>query len=280
MWASCRVPRAILLVGFVAALQGCAAATVNYADPSGPRYAAAGPSRSGDPDTLRIVTFNVKWGRHVNEVLALLRQEGPLRDPDVLLLQEMDEAGTRVIAETLGLGYVYYPATLHPVTRRDFGNAVLSRFPIEEDRKVVLPHVARIRHTIRAAVGATLRVGTRRLRVYSVHIATFVNNGPRARRAQLTAVLADADAYPTVLIGGDFNSETVPEIALAWGYSWPTRHLPHTTSFWTMDHMLLKGLELANTSAVGLVREVHGASDHKPVWARVVLQNEQAASSH
>jgi endonuclease/exonuclease/phosphatase (EEP) superfamily protein YafD len=271
------VSRTILLVALAAALAACAAATVNYTDSAGPRYAASAPPWSGDPDTLTVVAFNVKFAEHVSAVIGLLREPGPLRDPDVLLLQEMDERGTREIADSLGFSYVYYPATLHPVTKRDFGNAILSRFPIEEDRKIVLPHLARFRHTLRAAVGATIRVGTRRLRVYSVQIATFVGNGPHQRREQLAAVLADADAYSTVLVGGDFNSETVPEIALARGYTWPTRYLPHTVAFWTLDHLLLKGLALADSSATGLVREIHGASDHKPVWARVVLPEDRTA---
>jgi len=118
------------------------------------------------------------------------------------------------------------------------------------------------------------------VRVYSVHLATMVGNGPNDRRDQLRTVLADADSFPTVLIGGDFNSETVPEIALPRGYLWPTRDLPHTDSFWTLDHVLLKGLTLAAPPAVGLVREIHGASDHKPVWARVVLPEERTALVH
>lgn len=266
--------RTCLLLVCAAALQGCAAATVNYTDPAGPRYAASGASTAGDPDTLRVVAFNVKYGQHLNIVLALLRQEGPLHEADVLLLQEMDGPGTRKIAEALGFAYVYYPSTRFPVTRRDFGNAILSRFPIEEDRKIVLPHLGRFHHNLRTAVGATIRVGTRRLRVYNVHIATFVGNGPQARREQLAAVLADAEGYPNVLIGGDFNSGTVPGIALARGYTWPTRYMAHTSSIWTMDHLLLKGLALARADAFGMVREIHGASDHKPVWARIVLQSE------
>ena len=273
------MPRSILLVAVAAVLQGCASAQVNYIDPAGPRYAAAAPARQDDPDTLSVVAFNVKFGEHVGQVIALLREAGPLHEPDVLLLQEMDEAGTRAVADAMGYAYVYYPATLYPATRRDFGNAVLSRFPIEDDRKIVLPHLARFRHTLRAAVGATIRVGTRRLRVYSVHIATFAANGPRARREQLAAILADAAAYPVVLLGGDFNSETVPEVAQAEGYLWPTRYLPHTEFIWTLDHVLLKGLTLGAPPAVGMVREIHGASDHKPVWARVVLPPNGAVSS-
>jgi endonuclease/exonuclease/phosphatase family metal-dependent hydrolase len=273
------VHRALRLALFAATLQGCAAATVNYTDPAGPRYAAAGPSRSDEPDTLKIVSFNVKFAEHVDSVIVLLREPGPLRDVDVLLLQEMDETGSRRIAEALGFSYVYYPSTLHPLTKRDFGNAIVSRYLIQDDRKIVMPHLARFRHTLRTAVGATIRVGRRSLRVYSVHIATMIANGPQARREQFAAVLADAEPYPMVVIGGDFNSPSVPDISLARGYTWPTRHLPHTESFWTMDHLLLKGVALSGAKAFGLVREIHGASDHKPVWARVVLRDELAASS-
>ena len=269
--ASCSVPRAVLAVAVAAFAVGCASAGVNYTDPAGPRYAAAVPSPAPGSDTLTVVAFNLHFAEHVDRALALFRQEGPLHGPDVLLLQEMDEDGTRELAESLGYGYVYYPSTLHPVTKRDFGNAVLSRFPLEDDRKILLPHLARVRRTLRAAVGATVVVGTRRVRVYSIHLSTFVANGPRARREQLAAVLADADRYPVVVLGGDFNSETVPEIALSHGYVWPTRRLPHTDFIWTLDHLLLRGLSLAPGAAVGLVRDNLGASDHKPVWARVLL---------
>jgi endonuclease/exonuclease/phosphatase family metal-dependent hydrolase len=272
------VRRTISLVVLAAALGGCAA-VVNYTDPAGPRYAAVAPSRPDAPDTLSVVAFNVELGRRVDEVVRLLRASGPLHHPDVLLLQEMDETGTRAIADSLGYGYVYYPATLSPATRRDFGNAVLSRFPIVEDEKVVLPHLGRFRHSLRAAVGATIVVGSRRLRVYSIHFGTLLNTGPGARRDQLATVLADADRYPVVLMGGDFNSGSVAELALGRGYEWPTRHFPHTDFIWTLDHMLLKGLSLAAPQAIGLVRDIHGASDHKPIWALVVLPGEGVAGS-
>ncbi len=272
------MPRAIRVVVVAAALQACASAGLNYTDPAGPRYAAPSAAPPASTDTLTVVAFNLHYALRVDRAVALFRREGPLRDADVVLLQEMDEAGTRLLADSLGLVYVYYPATRHPVTRRDLGNAVLSRFPIEEDRKVVLPHLARGRRTIRAAVGATLVVGTRRVRVYSVHLDTFIGNGPRARREQLAAVLADAEPYPLVVLGGDFNSETVPEIALARGYVWPTRRLPHTELIWTFDHVLLKGLDPGAAPAAGVVRDVNGASDHKPVWARVALPAEGAGA--
>lgn len=253
-----------------ALLTGCATA-LNYTDPAGPRFGAGAATVAHDADTLKIVVFNVAYARHVDRAVALVRKDHALRHPDIVLLQEMDEAGAHAFADSLGFGYVYFPSTLHPATNRDFGNAVLSRYPIENERKIILPFLARWRHTQRAAVGATIVVGGRRVRVYSVHFATFIGNGPSSRRAQLEAVLADADSFPVVVIGGDFNSATVPEMALGRGFSWPTRHLGRTEWLWSMDHILLKGLALAQGLSSGLVREDFGASDHTPVWARIVV---------
>ena len=254
----------------LALLTSCAT-TRNYSDPGGPRYAGDPRSVAAEADTLKIVAFNVEYSYHVERAVKLINWSNALRSPDILLLQEMDEAGVKAIADSLGFGYVYFPATLHPVTGRDFGNAVVSRYPIEAGRKLILPFLARWRRTMRAAVGATIRVGDRRIRVYSVHLSTFIGNGPTERRAQLAAVLADADSFPIVVMGGDFNSGTVPEMALERGFTWPTRGLGHTESMWSMDHILLKGIALTSRAATGLVLENGGASDHKPVWARVVL---------
>jgi endonuclease/exonuclease/phosphatase family metal-dependent hydrolase len=218
-----------------------------------------------------VVSFNLQYGKRVQEATDLLRREPRLREADVMLLQEMDARGTARIAAALGYAWVYYPATRHPKTGRDFGNAVLSRLPIESDRKVILPHLARIGRTQRVAVGATLRWGDRSLRVYSLHLATFTGNGPKARRQQLEAVLADADSFDYVVVGGDFNSESLPKAAASLGYSWPTRKLPPTSIAGTIDHFLTQGLTLADSASMGVIPKIKDISDHKPIWARLVI---------
>ncbi len=262
--------RVALLLAF-GLLAACSAARFNYTDPVGPRYAGGELAAARPGDTLKIVAFNIEYALHVDRAIVLIRGTGVLRDADVLLLQEMDEIGAATIATALGMRYVYYPSVRHPATQRDFGCAILSRWPISDDRKIILPHLARPNRTQRTAVGATIHVGARAGRIYRLHHATMIDNGPRARREQLAAVLADARAYPLVVIGGDFNSGSVAEIALPQGYEWPTYELGRTRAFWDMDHVLLKGLVVPADSAAGLVRRVQGASDHKPVWARVIL---------
>lgn len=268
--ASSSSPLRLVLCLVLALSAGCAH-PVNYGDAAGPRYVGGriGPARA--PDQLRVVSFNVKNAVHVDLAIALLRDNDSLRGADILLLQEMDARGVMEVADSLGMAYVYYPASRSSNTGRDVGNAILSRWPLSGDRKVVLPHLGRIRGTERVAVGATVLVGSRRVRVYSVHLATMVANGPNDRRDQLRTLLADADSLSPVIIGGDFNSGTVPALAAEHGYRWPTRRLPHTSGFWTFDHFLLKGVALTDPASFGVVKQVRGASDHRPVWAVLTL---------
>ena len=264
-----RAACALLAPLLAASAGGCAH---NYTQDLTPRY--AGGQRHLLPrqsvDTLRVVSFNLEHGRRVQEATDLLRREPRLREADVILLQEMDARGTARIASALGYAWVYYPATRHPSTGRDFGNAVLSKLPIESDRKLILPNLARIGRTQRIAVGATLRWNDRALRVYSLHLATFMGNGPKARREQLEAVLADADRFDYVVVGGDFNSESLPKRAAELGYAWPTRRLPSTNVAGTIDHFVTQGLSLADSASMGVVTKIKDISDHKPIWARLV----------
>jgi endonuclease/exonuclease/phosphatase family metal-dependent hydrolase len=114
-------------------------------------------------------------------------------------------------------------------------------------------------------------VGTSLIRVYSTHLGTMINATPAAQRAQLGTVLADAEPYAQVIIGGDMNSHGVVRLARDRGYEWPTEHGPRTTVFGRWDHILLKGLRSPGTAAAGTVLDVRGASDHRPVWAVATL---------
>ena len=249
-------------------VSGCAAAR-NYPDLAGPRHTAtAAHAARSDDGELRVVSFNVKFAKQIARAIQVLRTDDSLRSPDIVLLQEMDEAGTEAIADSLGMDWVYYPASVAP-SGHDFGNAILSCWSLEADTKILLPHEDIVHGSRRIAVAATAHIDGRAFRIYCVHLATITGNGPHARREQLATVLDDAARFPDVIIGGDFNSETVPEIALARGYTWPTRHLQHTAKWWTLDHILLKGDLSARTASVGVVRNNLKASDHHPVWLAV-----------
>ena len=247
----------------------------NYPASQEPRFAGDRPDTSSivasRPDTLRLASFNIEFSLQVDSAIAVLASSPVLRGADVLLLQEMNEKATARIAAALGLGYVYYPAIYHFRTQQNVGNAVLSRWPIVEDKKLVLPHVSRFVHTQRTATAATIRVGRSTVRVYSTHLGTMGDLAPAARREQLRAILADAEQYPHVVIGGDMNDASVGQIARAEGYLWPTEHGPPTTRLGRLDHILLKGFAVPDSAATGTVHDIGSASDHLPVWALAIL---------
>jgi endonuclease/exonuclease/phosphatase family metal-dependent hydrolase len=262
-----------LMVLTTSVLTGCRT-QANYVGPQGPRYVAPPPEvpTVSTSDTLRVVTFNIEFSLQIDKAIALMTTDSAMRNANVILLQEMNEEGTRRIAEAFGMGYVYYPATFHLKHKRDVGNAVLSRFPIIEDAKIILPHVARNGGMHRITTAVTLRVGDCNVRVYSAHLGTIINVGPERRRDQVRAILADAQRYERVILGGDMNDPNVSEVAQQTGYVWPTQKGPKTTPIGRFDHILFKGFETPSANGAGTVMDVRGASDHRAVWAVGILQ--------
>ena len=252
---------------------------LDYAPSAAPRYVghvqqvAPRPLRA---DTLLIVSFNVAFGRAIDSAIAVLRETPELRDADVVLLQEMDGEGTRRVADALHLSYVYYPAIRHLRTGRDFGNAVLSRWPIVADERLVLPNASRYAGTHRIATAATLSVCDTPLRVYATHLGTVADIRQPRRREQLAFVLRDAERFERAVVGGDLNSGDLGGVAEARGFAWPTAHGPRTTLLGRWDHLFVRGLD---TLHAGTVRDNRHASDHVPVWARVRLRHARGCAS-
>src|SRR4029077_2923847 len=123
--------------------------------PDGPRFAGSVASTEvPHADSLHVVTFNVRYSEAVDKVIALLQTSPELRDADVLFLQEMNEESAEQMAAALHMNYVYYPAQLHPVPAKNFGNPILSRWPIVDDKKLILPSHSMTRGAQRIAVAA------------------------------------------------------------------------------------------------------------------------------
>ncbi len=261
----------LLVLALLAA--GACSNALNYADPAGPRYAGRFAGVDADP-ALRIVTFNIKFSREIDRAIELFQKNHDLQNPDIIALQEMNNAGVDRIARALGMSYVYYPAAFHPQGSGDFGNALLVNGTIESDHKLILPHTSRFRHMLREAVSADVIVDGIRLRAYSVHLETPLQISASDRRDQARAILQDAAGYPgPVVIAGDFNSRNVVgDVFGGAGFQWVTRDAGHTISFFSWDHVFVRGLALKAPPRKGIVLNNNGASDHLPVWAELLPQ--------
>ena len=248
---------------------------VNYESPLGPRYAKPAPTcRSARTDAdLLAVTYNVEFSRKIDQAIQVLRDTPELAGADVILLQEMTADATARIASALAMGYVYYPAIHHGRARQDFGNAVLSRWPIEHDEKLVLPHRSRYAGTQRSATVATIRVDTTAIRVYSTHLGTPADISTRRRREQLATILRDGARFPVAIVGGDMNMADLGPAVRGHGYRWATSGTPRTTRFGRWDHVLVRGAPLALPSRAGVVTRGRTASDHSAVWVRIPMRS-------
>ncbi len=222
---------------------------------------------------LRVVSFNLKFAEKVDEAIAMFKETPALREPDILALQEMDAEGTEKIARALAMNSVFFPGAIHPKTGRDFGNALLSPWPLEEARKLILPGESRFTGLKRTATVATVRVGDRRVLAYSVHLETPIHLGGKGRRAQVQAIVDDARASPyPVVVAGDFNSRGLSEPFEEAGYLWLTRNLRDTSLWWELDHVYARGLVPPGPATAGVAEDINDASDHKPVWILLALE--------
>ncbi|WP_027134603.1 endonuclease/exonuclease/phosphatase family protein [Geminicoccus roseus] len=140
---------------------------------------------------ISLVTWNIQYGRGRDDRVDLERQADLLRSFDVIGLQEVDRCWRRTgevdqvarLAELLPDHYhVYAPATdilkqhgpgPKGAVRRQFGNAVFSRFPILTANPVSLPRRAAIGipTSARIALDTILQLPSgRHLRFCSTHL--------------------------------------------------------------------------------------------------------------
>lgn len=221
---------------------------------------------------VTVVTWNIQFGIEVDAAIEEIGSAPELSRFDVLLLQEMDGAGTAAIADALDADFAFASRRPHANTGRDFGNAVLSRWPIVDRSQVDLPHAARVRGHERHATFARVDVDGAPLGCYSVH--TEVPLLPLAkRREQFSHLAADirSGADDRIVLGGDFNTMTarglraldtaldevgVRRVSDAVGPTYRRRPVAMR-----LDHVFAAGLRPVRSGSVATA-----ASDHPPVW--------------
>lgn len=258
-----------LAIALALGAASCAPA-VNFMDPQGPRYAGESEPRADlEPDALRIVTFNIAYGRRYERAITCFA-DPPLREADIVLVQEMHASAVDAMAKALAMHYVYYPSSVRP-GEKDMGTGILSRWPFESTEKLILPHTTRVMHRGRTAAIGTIRTEGVAVRVYSLHLGSpfGLSGGKRGQQAQ--AVLEHARQWDgPVIVGGDLNSKSVGKRFQAAGYRWVTQSVGKTVGPFSFDHIYVRGL--GSSSEAGVGHTCRGASDHFPVWARLPAQ--------
>jgi endonuclease/exonuclease/phosphatase family metal-dependent hydrolase len=231
--------------------------------------------------SVRVVTYNIHRSRGMDRRTQPHRIAAVLAgiDADVVALQEVIGAGSRgashieEIGAALGMGWVMAPA--RQLRGHQFGNAVLSRFPIKDHAEHDLSwKTCEERRLQRADVD----VNGHTLHVYNVHLGTAILER-RHQAERLAAIVSDKQVGGAKLVLGDFNewmrglttkllSRKLKSVELR-DYLKRRRTYPGLFPILHLDHIYyagrieILGIELLRTR-LSLV-----ASDHLPLVADV-----------
>lgn len=252
----------------------------NYPDPDGPVFTGSYAPEPGDFDgTLKVVTWNIHFGKEVDAAVEALETIDNLKEADVLLLQEMNVEAVDEIARRLGYNYVYYPSTIHPRYQMEFGNAILSTWPLTNAQKIVLPNPWFSWFQSRNAARAGIRLGDQEITTYSVHLDTIwmLPSWSTDQAEFFINDVAQQDGF--IIVGGDFNSWAPGSVAaLEEGFgkaglirlSASTGHTFVSSGVkLTLDHLF----STPPTDYESGVYRDSPASDHFPVWAVMELDD-------
>jgi len=246
---------------------------------------------------VRVCTWNIQLGLHLDAVLAAVRGKQDFHGLDLFCLQEASVHEGRPdaarIAEAMGRGYDHVQVTAQVRRGLPQANALIWRrqaFEPGEPQIVSLsnPAVAKLtraERTLLRAIAPQQRIAVRAesaaLRVYVVHLDVI---GFTHKLEQFRAVIADMAGRPQVpltLVAGDLNTFGPPGLQL-WrklgataaeaGLVEVTREVKRT--HWTSQKLdAIYACSEVSLASRAWALNLH-ASDHQPVFADIELREE------
>ena len=246
------------------------------------------------PSTLRVLTYNVHNCAGMDGTVSPHRIARVIEreQPDVVALQEIDVGRTRtagthqaaLIARYLEMDYRFHAAI--QVAEEQYGDAVLSRFPLEVVRAGALPYrTGWLVDEPRGALWVRVRLGgNRRVNVFNTHFGIW----RRERRLQAEALvggewLQDPRCRGPVILCGDFNSTPSSPVYAAIGrhlndaQEWLLGHKPRGTfpgrfPLHRLDHIYVSGHFEVTDARVPRTHLARVASDHLPLVVELAVK--------
>lgn len=269
----------VFAIAFLAAFVGCQQAK-NFM-----------PQPKTSSDALRVITYNIRHAEgddhrcDPSRVAAVINEYAA----DIVLLQEVDVNTARTgnrdepaeLAKLTGLHVAFGQAI--PYQGGSYGQAILSRYPIERSKVFVLP--GRPTAETRIAFEAILKQGDGSfLRVISTHLDYVHDETDRLQQAQkIVELFGKDDGIPTIL-AGDFNStpDSTTQQILNTAFrntsndSAPTHPAPSPQ--WKIDHVFVREPERW-TIVQSSVPHMKGISDHCPLIVDLLPRKSDSLST-
>lgn len=245
--------------------------------PPQPPQAAPKRCTTTPPVPLRLVSFNIRRGEGDSAAMTRVVAEIDALDPDVVLVQEVDRFHPRsaradqaaTLAESLGMHQSYSANVVR--AGAEYGTLVLSRHPIADHGRVVLPATGP-GVSPGPCTGSNSNVGSARVTVFNTHLEA-VRPRVRVRQARRVLRIVRRHRGPAVL-GGDLNSwpasGIVADLSTHLTDTWTTAPGPGATTRGGRRIDYLFVTDHFRPVRAGTVASA--VSDHHQVWADVRLR--------
>ena len=243
---------------------------------------------------LRVITWNIhKCIGGVDRRYDLARTVETLGHfaPDVALLQEVDAGAkrsngdhqTELLAEALGFHHHAWFPNVDVRGGGTYGNAILSRFPLDEVRNIDVSVRFKKKRSVLHAIARVHHDGhSRSVHLYNMHLGL----AQYERRIQLGSFL---DSHPfqglhhdtPVVVGGDLNDVwgNLGQLLTPAGFRGVDRK-PRTFPAWgplrALDSIYVRGAVRLLELSRGETELAKRASDHRPLIADLVLEQHRA----
>ena len=233
---------------------------------------------SGERDSLKILSYNIKHGRGMDDRVDLKRTAEVIRSlsPDLVTLQEVDKNCTRsgsidLTQELAGILKMEGRfGKFMDFQGGEYGMAVLSKFPIISDQVHVLPRGAEPRCALEVRVNPGKDWGE--IRLFGIH-HDWTRESLRVTQCKALLKKIGQQTGP-VILAGDFNagrnSQSV-RLLVDSGFEIltndPANTFPADQPKVEIDFIMCKGLSLGRFKHKVVAEKI--ASDHRPVLVEI-----------
>lgn len=230
----------------------------------------------GKEHYLRVMTFNIRHGKGLDGRVNLDRIVSDIEhgDPDIVALQEVDRFHIRskfkdqvnILMKALDMDAYFSPSIYH-YGFAEYGNALLSKYPLYNRKIEYLPGIKERR----ALLSAQVKIGNVEVTVFTTHLGVLEEE----REMQMPIILDKLHEVkgPAIFLG-DLNMDPSDALLESFVEPWKKAPLIHDTGTYYLggeiDH-IFTGPYVDTINAWTIETE---ASDHWPVVAELKVSTD------
>ncbi len=185
----------------------------------------------GTENYVRIMTYNIRHGKGLDGRVDLNRIIEDIKhgDPDIVALQEVDRFHIRsrfadqvkILQNALNMDAFFSPS-LYYYGVAEYGNAILSKYPLYNKKIELLPGIKETRSLLSAQV----MIGEQEVTLFTTHLGVL----DEERESQMSLILDRLhEAVGQAVFLGDFNMEHTHALLQNLPEAWEKASLIHDT---------------------------------------------------